>query len=321
MSGPTPSQTGALLPGKPAGETGRIFASPLARRLAREQNLDLAMLAGSGPDGRIVKRDIEKALATPQVRPAADFTKATELPDPRLFFPEDAYTLEPVSPMLQSIAKRLAAAKSEIPHYYVSIDCAVDAVEKLRARINGVMRENEIPEKLTLNDFVIKAAAQSLMQVPEVNVAFAGEHVMRFHMADISVAVALPGGGLITPIVRNAEKKPVREIALEVKELAGRAADMRLKPEEYEGGTFSVSNLGMFGISDFTAVINPPQSAILAIGGAEEKYLPGPSGPEVRKVMRVTLSSDHRVINGAEAAKFVATFKSMMEHPYALLFE
>ncbi|RCL75264.1 MAG: pyruvate dehydrogenase complex dihydrolipoamide acetyltransferase, partial [PS1 clade bacterium] len=247
--------------------------------------------------------------------------KTTELPDPKLFFSEDEFSLEPISPMLQSIAKRLTAAKSEIPHYYVSIDCHVDEAEKIRARINAALKDKEISEKLTLNDFIIKAAAEALIQVPEVNVAFADDHVMRFHNADISVAVALPGGGLITPIVKKAHEKSVREIAAEVKELAARASEMRLKPEEYEGGTFSVSNLGMFGISDFTAVINPPQSAILAIGGAEEKYLPGASGPEIKKVMRVTLSSDHRVINGAEAAKFVATFKSIIEQPFSLLFE
>ena len=223
--------------------------------------------------------------------------------------------------MLQSIAKRLTAAKSEIPHYYVSINCHVDEAEKIRARINTALKEKDIAEKITLNDFIIKASAEALILVPEVNVAFADDHIMRFHNADISVAVALPGGGLITPIVKKAHKKSVREIASEVKELAARAREMRLKPEEYEGGTFSVSNLGMFGICDFTAVINPPQSAILAIGGIEEKYFPGTSGPEIKKVMRVTLSSDHRVINGAEAAKFVATFKSIIEQPFSLLFE
>ena len=311
----------------PSSSGSRVFASPLARRLARENNLDLTLISGSGPEGRVIKRDIERVLANPATNlnlsstEIQNTTKTTELPDPKLFFSEDEFSLEPISPMLQSIAKRLTAAKSEIPHYYVSIDCHVDGAEKIRARINAALKEKDISEKLTLNDFIIKAAAEALIQLPEVNVAFAGDHVMRFHNADISVAVALPGGGLITPIVKKAHKKSVREIASEVKELAARASEMRLKPEEYEGGTFSVSNLGMFGISDFTAVINPPQSAILAIGGAEEKYFPGASGPEIKKVMRVTLSSDHRVINGAEAAKFVATFKSIIEQPFSLLFE
>ena len=308
----------------PSSSGSRVFASPLARRLARENNLDLTLISGSGPEGRVIKRDIERVLANPATNfntSSTETQNTTELPDPKLFFSEDEFSLEPISPMLQSIAKRLKAAKSEIPHYYVSIDCHVDEAEKIRARINAALKEKDISEKLTLNDFIIKASAEALIQVPEVNVAFAGDHVMRFHNADISVAVALPGGGLITPIVKKAHKKSVREIASEVKELAARASEMRLKPEEYEGGTFSVSNLGMFGISDFTAVINPPQSAILAIGGAEEKYFPGASGPEIKKVMRVTLSSDHRVINGAEAAKFVATFKSIIEQPFSLLFE
>ena len=308
----------------PSSSGSRVFASPLARRLARENNLDLTLISGSGPEGRVIKRDIERVLANPATNLNTSSTETqntTELPDPKLFFSEDEFSLEPISPMLQSIAKRLTAAKSEIPHYYVSINCHVDEAEKIRARINAALKEKDISEKLTLNDFIIKAAAEALIQVPEVNVAFAGDHVMRFHNADISVAVALPGGGLITPIVKKAHKKSVREIASEVKELAARASEMRLKPEEYEGGTFSVSNLGMFGISDFTAVINPPQSAILAIGGTEEKYFPGTSGPEIKKVLRVTLSSDHRVINGAEAAKFVATFKSIIEQPFSLLFE
>ncbi|MEC8768965.1 MAG: 2-oxo acid dehydrogenase subunit E2 [Pseudomonadota bacterium] len=308
----------------PSSSVSRVFASPLARRLARENNLDLTLISGSGPEGRVIKRDIERVLVKPATNLNTSSTEAqntTELPDPKLFFSDDEFSLEPISPMLQSIAKRLTAAKSEIPHYYVSIDCHVDEAEKIRARINTALKEKDIAEKLTLNDFIIKAAAEALIQLPEVNVAFAGDHVMRFHNADISVAVALPGGGLITPIIKKAHKKSVREIASEVKELAARAREMRLKPEEYEGGTFSVSNLGMFGISDFTAVINPPQSAILAIGGIEEKYFPGTSGPEIKKVMRVTLSSDHRVINGAEAAKFVATFKSIIEQPFSLLFE
>ena len=308
----------------PSSSVSRVFASPLARSLARENNLDLTLISGSGPEGRVIKRDIERVLANPATNLNTSSTEAqntTELPDPKLFFSDDEFSIEPISPMLQSIAKRLTAAKSEIPHYYVSIDCHVDEAEKIRARINTALKEKDIAEKLTINDFIVKAAAEALILVPEVNVAFADDHIMRFHNADISVAVALPGGGLITPIVKKAHKKSVREIASEVKELAARARDMRLKPEEYEGGTFSVSNLGMFGISDFTAVINPPQSAILAIGGTEEKYFPGTSGPEIKKVMRVTLSSDHRVINGAEAAKFVATFKSIIEQPFSLLFE
>ena len=262
----------------PSSSGSRVFASPLARRLARENNLDLTLISGSGPEGRVIKRDIERVLANPATNLNTSSTETqntTELPDPKLFFSEDEFSLEPISPMLQSIAKRLTAAKSEIPHYYVSIDCHVDEAEKIRARINAALKEKDISEKLTLNDFIIKASAEALIQVPEVNVAFAGDHVMRFHNADISVAVALPGGGLITPIVKKAHKKSVREIASEVKELAARAREMRLKPEEYEGGTFSVSNLGMFGISDFTAVINPPNRQFWPLAGLKKSIFLG----------------------------------------------
>lgn len=302
-----------------AAASKRVAASPLARRLAREHNLDIEQMTGSGPAGRVIKRDILGVLENPQTpqQPAI-----AALPDAKLFFDPVEYELESLTPMMQSIAGRLTAATSQVPHYYVNMDCRIDAAEALRGKLNAALAAKELDEKITLNDFIIRAAALALMDVPAINVAFAGTDKMVFHHADISVAVALPGGGLITPIVKRADEKSLREIAAEVKDLAGRAAEMRLKPAEYEGGTFSVSNLGMFGVSEFTAVINPPQSAILAIGGAQNRLVPAENGgaPETHRIMTVTMSCDHRVINGAEAAQFLVALKGLLEQPLALLF-
>ena len=306
----------------------RVLASPLARRLAQDHQLDLAAIDGTGPNGRVIKRDIlpiieAGGIITTQTAPQSthrDTPKMVQLPDPRLFFDADDYILEPLSPMMQSIASRLQAAKQAVPHYQVSIDVEVSAVSALRGRLNKTLAEKETGEKLTLNDFIIKASALSLIDVPEVNSSFADDAIMRFKNADISVAVALPGGGLITPIVKAAQDKSVRDIAREVKDLAARAGDMRLKPEEYEGGTFSISNLGMFGVAEFNAIINPPQGAILAIGASQTQLKMSDGIVREIEVMRVTLSSDHRVINGAQAAAFLAVFKDYMEQPMELLF-
>ena len=307
----------------------RVLASPLARRLAQDHQLDLTLVSGTGPNGRVIKRDIlpiiESGGAIDSNQPASQkpqmaTPQVAQLPDPRLFFEADAYELEPLSPMMQSIASRLQAAKQIVPHYQVSTDVEVSAVSALRGRLNKTLAEKETGEKLTLNDFIIKASALALMDVPEVNSSFADNAIMRFKNADISVAVALPGGGLITPIVKAAQDKSVRDIAREVKDLAARASEMRLKPEEYEGGTFSISNLGMFGVAEFNAIINPPQGAILAIGASQTQLKMQDGIVREIDVMRVTLSSDHRVINGAQAAAFLAVFKDYMEQPMELLF-
>jgi len=324
----------------------RIAASPLARRLAKESQLELVRLIGTGPARRIIKRDIETALqnapqqaalqTAPQVAPqaapqAAPADKGASLPDPRLFFSPDEYEQIPLSPMMSAIAERLQTAKQQIPHYQVAIDIRLDKLLSLRARLNQVLAAAQTGEKLTVNDFIIRAAALALMDVPQVNVSFLGDSLLRYKSADISVAVALPDGGLITPIVKSAHVKSLREIAREVKELAARAVALRLKPAEYEGGTFSISNLGMFGVAEFNAIINPPQAAILAVAASELRYVPdadeaageladGTSRPQFGHFMRVVLSCDHRAINGAEAAKFLNAFKTWMQSPLALLF-
>lgn len=297
----------------------RIPASPLARRLARENDLPLSAVTPTGPGGRVIKRDIEVTLSQgAQQSPAP--ARQSALPDPRLFFKDDEYEVEPLSPMMSAIAERLQQSTQEMPHYQVSMDVTVDAAEILRAKLNKTLADQELGEKLTLNDFIVRATALSLMDVPEINTGFAGDALIRFKNADISVAVALPGGGLITPIVKAAQTKSVREIALEIRDLAKRAAEMRLKPDEYEGGTFSVSNLGMFGVSEFNAIINPPQAAILAIGAGRPQVVLQDGKPVETKIMRVTLSSDHRAINGAQAAEFLGVFKTYLEQPMELLF-
>ena len=348
----------------------RIAASPLARRLAQENQLDLARLIGTGPAGRIIKRDIETALQNapqfaqatqqatadklvPQAAPdkaapqaasqtasqAASQTASASLPDPRLFFSPDDYEQIPLSPMMSSIAERLQTAKQQIPHYQVAMDIRLDKLLSLRARLNQALADAQTGEKLTVNDFIIRAVALSLMEVPQVNVSFLGDSLLRYKCADISVAVALPDGGLITPIVKSAHAKSLRQIAREIKELAARATELRLKPAEYEGGTFSISNLGMFGVAEFNAIINPPQAAILAVAASELRYVPETDEaadetaeevtdktadkagyPQFGHFMRVTLSCDHRAINGAEAARFLNAFKAWMQAPLALLF-
>ena len=244
---------------------------------------------------------------------------ASSLPDPRLFFSEDEYEVEALSPMMAGIAQRLQAAKQEIPHYQVSMDVPLDKLMLMRAKLNDRLAEAETGQKLTLNDFIMRAAALALMDVPEINRSFGGDSLLQYKNADISVAVALPNGGLITPIVKQAQKKSVQIIAAEIKDLAKRASELRLKPEEYEGGTFTVSNLGMFGVAEFSAIINPPQSAILAIGGATKRAVVGAKGVENISEMRVTLSADHRVINGAQAAQFLAVFRDYIAAPLGLL--
>lgn len=301
-------------------------SSPLARRLARENGLDIATMTGSGDNGRVIKRDIAAALENPNFSQSTQLANpaGSILPDPRLFFAQDEYEAQKLSPMMASIAERLQAAKQEIPHYQVSMDIPLDALLDLRTRLNKQLSEvkdaGEKGEKLSLNDFIIRATALALMDVPEINRGWAGDAILHYKNADISVAVALPDGGLVTPIVRAAQNKSVRAIALEIKELSARAGNRRLKPEEYEGGTFSVSNLGMFGVAEFSAIINPPQSAILAIGGSCEKLAMRDGQVVITQEMRVTLSSDHRVINGAQAAQFLGVLRDYLSAPLSLLF-
>ncbi len=291
----------------------RVIASPLARYLAKKYHINLYDVKPTGPQGRIIKRDIELVLSQ------KTDTSANQLPSAKLFFKEEEYEIVNLSPMHQSIAQRLTASKSEIPHYYTTMECHIDPLDILRKKINQTLQDNNSDEKITLNDCIIRASALALKAVPEVNVSYEGQQVLKFHHADISIAVALEGGGLITPIIKKAEKKNLREISQEAKELAKLSAEMRLKPEQYEGGTFSISNLGMFGISEFTAIINPPQAAILAVGGVSERLVSQNNHIKTHRFMKLTLSSDHRVINGAEAAKFLQACRKFIEQPWSLL--
>lgn len=317
----------------------RIVASPLARHLAQQNGIELSQIIGSGPNGRIIKRDIEalrdgKAMPVSHLAAEAVFQAAAQiqpgqmhraimpaLPDARAYYTPDQYDELPLDMMRGAIATRLTQSMQQIPHFYLTRSLAIDALMDHRARINMAFAERpELdgkPEKISLNDLIVRAAALALMDVPEVNVSFAGDAILRHHHADIGVAVALPEG-LITPIVSKCDEKPIRAISAEIKDLAARAAEKRLKPSEYEGGSFSVSNLGMFGIDQFTAVINPPQAAILAVGGPVKKPILLNGEVVEQTDMRVTLSCDHRAIDGAIGAQFLATLADYIEKPLLL---
>jgi pyruvate dehydrogenase E2 component (dihydrolipoamide acetyltransferase) len=295
----------------------RIFASPLARRIAAQQGIDLANLEGSGPHGRIVKADLEGApggaAKSPEKKQAASAPMSSI--DPRAFYEEGMYEEVPLDGMRKTIARRLTQSMQEIPHFYLTVDCELDELMAARAKLN-----EEAPEgvKLSVNDFLIRAAALALIKVPDVNVSFAGDALLKHKSADIGIAVAIDGG-LITPIIRNAEKKGLVEISQEAKSLSARARDKKLKPSEFEGGSFSISNLGMFGIKHFTAVINPPQAAIIAVGKGEERAVVKNGKVKVATMMTVTMSCDHRAIDGALGARFLDAFKSYVEYPARML--
>ncbi|QBY55583.1 pyruvate dehydrogenase complex dihydrolipoamide acetyltransferase [Cupriavidus oxalaticus] len=295
----------------PAGVPVRIFSSPLARRLAAQRGLDLATLAGSGPNGRIVRRDVEAARAEAPTATSTATPIATPAPV-RDAGTEDFIEI-PHSNMRRTIARRLAESKSTIPHFYLSVDCRMDRLLALRAEINaGAAR------KISVNDFVVRAVAVALREVPEANVAWTDTAMRQFRSADIAVAVSTDTG-LITPIVRAADSKPLSVISAEIAELAARARAGQLRPDEYQGGSFSVSNLGMHGVAEFSAIINPPQAAILAVGATQPVPVVRDGQVEVAQVMRCTLSVDHRAIDGALAAKWLAAFRRLLENPLAML--
>ena len=323
-AGPAPAAPVAVPAG---GDDGRVFASPLARRMAKQAGLDLAALSGSGPHGRIVKSDIEAALASgapgrgaPAAAPTLSAAPAA-LQVPAGPGAKDladmlgmAYTQEPLSKMRQTIARRLTEAKQTVPHFYLTLDCRIDELLRVRKELNGRF-ENL---KISVNDFVIRAAALALKQVPAANASWDESGILMYEHADISVAVATPAG-LITPVVRAAETKGLAAISGEMKDLAARAREGKLKPEEYQGGSFSVSNLGMYGITDFAAIINPPQGCILAVGAGEQRPVIENGAVAVATVMSCTLSVDHRVVDGAVGAEFLAAFKKLIEYPAAML--
>jgi pyruvate dehydrogenase E2 component (dihydrolipoamide acetyltransferase) len=308
------------------GERERIFASPLARRLAAEAGIELKTLSGSGPHGRIVKTDVESAKAKgPAPRPVAGAmpTAAPIAPASALSAAavagNIAHHVLPHTTIRKVIARRLVESKQQIPHYYLTIDCEIDALLKLRADLNAKAPEKgEGVYKLSVNDLVIKALAVALRRVPAANAAWSDDGIVMFDAVDISVAVAIPAG-LITPIIRNADTKGLAAISNEMKGLAVRAREGKLKLEEFQGGTFSISNLGMFGIREFAAVINPPQGGILAVGAGEPRPVVKGGALAVATVMSCTLSGDHRVVDGAVGAEFLATIKKLVEDPLTLL--
>jgi len=320
---PAPAPPPAAAPAAaPSTGGSRVFASPLARRMAGQAGIDLSLVSGTGPHGRIVKADIEAALAGGgAVAAAAPSPAASVAPAPApaveiAGMPD--YELEPLNNMRKTIARRLVEAKQTIPHFYLTIDCEVDRLLAVRKDLNARSPEGEGAYKLSVNDFVIRAAALGLRKVPKANASFSEEGLRFYKWADVSIAVAIDGG-LITPIIRRADGKGLAEISSEMKELAGRARDGKLMPEEYQGGTFSVSNLGMFGIKHFEAVINPPQGAILAVGAGEQRPVVKDGALAVATVMSCTLSVDHRVVDGALGAQFLAAFKQLIEDPMQML--
>jgi pyruvate dehydrogenase E2 component (dihydrolipoamide acetyltransferase) len=296
----------APAPQPKAVESGdRVKASPLARRLAGQQGIDLAALAGSGPGGRIVKADLDGAAGKPAARP-----------EPALVETDIPHEAVKLSNMRKTIARRLTEAKQTIPHIYLTVDIRLDALLNLRAELNKGLESRGV--KLSVNDMLIKALAAALIEVPEGNVSISGDQLLKYSRADISVAVSIPGG-LITPIVVGADAKSLSAISKEVTDLAGRAKEGKLQPHEYQGGTASISNMGMMGISQFSAVINPPQGMIMAIGAGEKRPWVIDDSLQIATIMSATGSFDHRAIDGADGARLMQAFKRLIEAPLAML--
>jgi len=324
---PVPAEPAAAKPAAVAPEGGRLFASPLARRMATQAGLDLATITGSGPNGRIVRADIDAAMAGgAKAAPMASALPApVAAPAPAAASPKPAaaisapHTLVPHSSMRKVIARRLSEAKSTIPHFYASIDVEIDALLKLRAELNAKSaKEGPAAFKLSVNDLVIKAAAATLRRIPKVNASWTDDALVIYDDVDISVAVSIPDG-LITPIVRKADLKGLAAISNEMKDLAARAKAGKLKPEEFQGGGFSISNMGMYGVSDFAAIINPPQAGILAVAAGQQRPVVKDGALAIATVMTCTLSVDHRVVDGALAAEWLAEFKRIIEDPLSLM--
>ncbi|MDR3462025.1 MAG: pyruvate dehydrogenase complex dihydrolipoamide acetyltransferase [Beijerinckiaceae bacterium] len=329
---PVPSQAAAAAPtplaSKPNGAApaGKLFASPLARRLAKQAGLDLALISGSGPRGRIIERDVRAAeKAGPQVKPAAASAAVAPVgmsdETVKKFFEPGSYEEVPHDGMRKTIARRLVEAKQTIPHFYLSVDCELDALLSLREQINKsapLSKEGKPLFKISVNDFIIKALAVALQRVPDANATWTEAAMLKHRHSDVGVAVSIPGG-LITPVIRKAETKSLPIISNEMKDYAARAKARKLKPSEYEGGTTAVSNLGMFGIKNFSAVINPPHATILAVGAGEQRVIVKNGAPAVATVMSVTLSTDHRAVDGALGAELISAFKKLIEAPIGML--
>jgi pyruvate dehydrogenase E2 component (dihydrolipoamide acetyltransferase) len=333
VSASAPPAAPAAAPASASASGNRTFSSPLARRLAKEAGIDLAAVAGSGPHGRVVKSDIEaavagggaKAAATPVAAPAAAAPAAAAPKGAsdeavlKLFEP-GSYDLVPHDNMRKIIARRLVESKQTVPHFYVTVDCDLDALLALRAQLNDAAprKEGAAAYKLSVNDMVIKAMALALRDVPDANVSWTEGNMVKHKHVDVGVAVSIPGG-LITPIIRKAELKTLSAISNEMKDLGKRAKDRKLKPEEFQGGTTSVSNMGMMGVKDFAAVINPPHSTILAVGAGEQRVIVKKGEMAIATVMSVTLSTDHRSVDGALGAQLLGAFKGYIENPMGML--
>jgi pyruvate dehydrogenase E2 component (dihydrolipoamide acetyltransferase) len=318
---------------EPSGKTngaGRVFSSPLARRLAKEAGIDVARVQGSGPHGRVIARDIEAAKSGKGLKPAAAPAAATAAPPLALppsddkiaaLFEPGSYEVVPHDNMRKIIARRLVEAKQTIPHFYLTVDCNLDRLLAAREEINAAApkdKDGKPAYKLSVNDFVIKALALALQRVPEANVTWTESGMLKHRRSDIGVAVSIPGG-LITPVVRHAEAKPLSKISAEMKDFAARARARKLKPEEYQGGTSAVSNLGMYGIKEFAAVINPPHATILAVGAGEQRAVVRDGKVEVATMMSATLSTDHRAVDGALGAELIGAFKLLIESPVMMV--
>jgi pyruvate dehydrogenase E2 component (dihydrolipoamide acetyltransferase) len=325
---PPPAQPApAPAPLARAPEGGRIFASPLARRIAEQKGIELSAITGSGPHGRIIKLDVEGArpgqARAPAVAPQAPAPAAAPAAAPRHVqtleqqgIKPGSYELVPLDGMRKTVARRMTESFRDVPHFPLTIDLEIDALLAARSKINGLLSGQGV--RVSVNDMVIKAAAVALKRVPEANASYTPEGIAMHHHADISMAVAVPGG-LITPIVFEAEAKGLAQIATEAKDLAERARAKKLKPEEYQGGTFSVSNLGMFGIKSFASIINEPQGAIMSVGVGEKRPVARGDQLAVATVMSVTLTCDHRVVDGATGARFLAAFKALIEDPITMI--
>ncbi|WP_404414231.1 pyruvate dehydrogenase complex dihydrolipoamide acetyltransferase [Brevundimonas vesicularis] len=322
---PKTTTPAAPAPAAPKSDSGdRIFSSPLARRIAAQSGVDLKSIKGTGPHGRIVKRDVEAAgkgsaqpataSSAPPAATAAEPRKAQSLA--QMGIPDGSYDLIPLDGMKKAVARRMVDSVQNVPHFPLFIDCEIDQLMAVRAKVNKMLEPQGI--KVSVNDFVIKAAALALKMVPEANASYTPEGIAMHHNADVSMAVAIDGG-LITPIIKKAETKGLAQIATESKDLAKRARDRKLKPEEFQGGTFSVSNLGMFGIKQFTSIINEPQGCIMSVGAGEQRAVVKNGQVVPATVMTVTLTCDHRVVDGATGARFLQAFKPLIEDPVAML--
>ena len=330
---PAPAPSAAATPAAASTGGNRTFSSPLARRLAKEAGIDLSAVKGSGPHGRVVKSDVETAVAGggAKATPAASAASAGA-PAPAAapkgasdeavlkLFEQGSYELVPHDNMRKVIARRLVESKQTVPHFYVTVDCELDSLMALRAQLNDAAprKEGAPAYKLSVNDMVIKAMALALRDVPDANVSWTENAMVKHKHADVGVAVSIPGG-LITPIIRKAEEKTLSVISNEMKDLGKRAKDRKLKPEEYQGGTTSVSNMGMMGVKNFAAVINPPHATILAVGAGEQRVVVKNGEMKIATVMSVTLSTDHRCVDGALGAQLLQAFKGYIENPMGML--